>query len=513
MKKKGISFLILSLIVLSFVLVDWENNGFYTSGLSTIGEILQGALRPDTSHFLKALEAAVITVSYAGAGLFLAIIFGFVLSLFAAGLITKNKLVRGLSQRLLAFMRAIHELVWALFFVASIGLSPLAAVFAIAIPYGGMLGKVFTDILVQVDGKKIGAMEQSGSSKFQMIFFAYVPEAYKHLVSYTLYRFECAIRSSSILSFVGLAGLGLKIQLNLNDLKYDTAFMYVYVLVALVALVDLWSNMHRKYMDQDRWSSKVMVLILGLSWYYVGSVDRAFYESIFNAKNAHYSLEFLKDLIGFNHKTIAYLDPKAIFKVFMLTLETLQMSILAISLAGLGMMTSLIFATRQYAPKPLYFIMRGLYLFTRAIPELIWAMIIVFMIKPGIWAGAMALAIHNFGILSKLCAEVVEDLDQKPLEAMRLSGSGFFQLITFGVLPMAASQMIRFIIYRWEVILRSTLIVGFIGAGGLGHYFKIHMSWFHYSHVSLVLMAYLILVGLADRFSKTLDDVYSSPSL
>jgi len=508
-KKRLLTSLIILVILAAFVGLDWETNSFYTSGFDTVKDIGRGALSPDWSHFSKALEAAVITLSYAGAGLVLAMAIGFTLSLFGAGLISQNKWLRGGCMRLLAFMRAIHELIWALFFVASIGLSPLAAVFAIAIPYGGMLGKVYTDIFLQVKEEKVQALRQVGASKAQLILFAYLPEAYNNLVSYTLYRFECAIRSSSILSFVGLAGLGLRIQLNLNDLQYSTAFMYVYVLVALVALVDLWGNLHRRYKTKDKWSGKLMAALLIFSWYYVGHVDGGFYESLFTEKNLKFSMKFIHGLLGVGVDNPAFLDQASIVEVLKLTLDTLQMSLIAITLAGLGMLTSVIFATRQYAPKPIFYIIRGLYLFTRAIPELIWAMIIVFVIKPGILAGAVALAIHNFGILSKLCAEVVEDLDQRPLQAMRLSGAGFLQMIVFGVLPMASSQFIKYTIYRWEIILRTTIIVGFIGAGGLGYYFKTHMSWFHYTHVSLVLIAYFILVRLADWTAHKLDKAYS----
>ena len=93
---------------------------------------------------------------------------------------------------------------------------PFAAIFALAIPYGGILGRIFADMLKDVPGEPIKALKSAGASRLQILVYGYLPLVWADFISYTMYRFECAIRSSAIMSFVGLGGLGFQIQLSLQ---------------------------------------------------------------------------------------------------------------------------------------------------------------------------------------------------------------------------------------------------------------------------------------------------------
>ncbi|HAQ05996.1 MAG TPA: phosphonate ABC transporter permease, partial [Bacillus bacterium] len=147
---------------------------------------------------------------------------------------------------LLGFMRAIHELVWAWLFVASIGLSPFAAIFALAIPYGGILGRIFADMLEDVPQEPIKALHTAGASTIQTLWYGHLPIVAASITSYAMYRFECAVRSSAIMSFVGIGGLGYQIQLSLDDLHYNEVWTFMFFLVLLVIIIDAWSNQLRK---------------------------------------------------------------------------------------------------------------------------------------------------------------------------------------------------------------------------------------------------------------------------
>ena len=150
---------------------------------------------------------------------------------------------------------------------------------------------------------------------------------------------------------------------------------------------------------------------------------------------------------------------------------------------------------------PLYYISRTVFLITRAIPELMWAMILVFVLKPGILPGAVALALHNMGVLGKLCGEVIEDIDERPVQNMALTDGSQMQLMFYSILPEILPKYINYILYRLENIIRATLIVGFVGASGLGLQFKLAMSHFKYSEILLYLIYYLILVYFTDILS------------
>src|SRR5680860_363037 len=234
--------------------IKWGPDLLHPGGGTILLQIIKALFHPNlSSEILKlSLISAWRTLAYAVAGMTLAIAFAFILGILASGVLAKDKpgrlISKGILRGLLGFMRAIHELVWAWLFVASIGLTPFAAIFALVIPYGGTLGRIFADILNDVPEEPISALKSSGASKLQLLLYGYLPFATTDMISYTMYRFECAVRSSTIMSFVGLGGLGYQIQLALQDLNYNDVWTYLFFLVALVVVIDFWSNILRRWL-------------------------------------------------------------------------------------------------------------------------------------------------------------------------------------------------------------------------------------------------------------------------
>lgn len=251
-KKTILSFLLFLAFIWSLFSVDWGPEIVHTGGKATLIQVFTSLFHPDLSS--EIIELATIatwrTLSYAVAGMTLSVIMAIFLGVISSGVLAKSEMSRSLSKiifrGLLGFMRAIHELIWAWLFVAAIGLSPFAAIFALAIPYGGILGRIYADILNDVPKEPIEALKSAGASRFQLLFYGYFPIAKADMISYTMYRFECAVRSSTIMSFVGLGGLGFQIQLALQDLNYSQVWTYLFFLIVLVVLIDLWSNLLRK---------------------------------------------------------------------------------------------------------------------------------------------------------------------------------------------------------------------------------------------------------------------------
>ena len=181
----------------------------------------------------------------------MAVCIGFPLGIIASGVVvaptSRFRIPLIVAVRfLLGGLRAIHELVWAVLFVAAIGLSPLAAILALGLPYGGILGRIYAEFLQDVPAEPVRALRASGASPWQTLLFGYLPMCLPDLVSYTFYRFECAVRAAAILSFVGIRGLGYEIQLSLGDLLFGQVWTLLLFLVAIVALVDLWSGRVRR---------------------------------------------------------------------------------------------------------------------------------------------------------------------------------------------------------------------------------------------------------------------------
>ena len=216
----------------------------------------------------------------------------------------------------------------------------------------------------------------------------------------------------------------------------------------------------------------------------------------------------------------AFLSYESWYNAIFLSFRTLLVSILAIGMAGLVALLTFASGARNLAmggnsplKKPfaslVFYLLRVLYTVTRSVPELIWAMLIVFTMQAGIVAGALALAIHNFGILGRLCSEVVENMDQRSIRSLRSSGASSGQIILYGVFPEVLPQLLTYILYRWEVVIRTTVVVGFIAAEGLGRQFRLSMSWFHYDEVIVLLTCYVVLVLIVDAVSGCLRKMAS----
>lgn len=145
-----------------------------------------------------------------------------------------------------AFARSIHELLWAVLFLAAIGLSNLAAVLAIAIPYSGILAKVFSEMIDEAPQDAADQLQSSGASGWQVFTFGILPRALPDMISYACYRFECALRSSAVLGFFGIPTIGYHLQLSFLEGHYHETWTCLYALGCIVVLADWWSAAMRR---------------------------------------------------------------------------------------------------------------------------------------------------------------------------------------------------------------------------------------------------------------------------
>jgi phosphonate transport system permease protein len=154
--------------------------------------------------------------------------------------------VRQAVRWLLMVLRSVPELIWALIFVRVVGLGPTSGVLAIALTYAGMLGKVYADILESSDAQPTQNLLRNGSGRLQAFFYGLLPHSATELTSYTVYRWECAIRSSAVLGFVGAGGLGQQMDASMKMFNGSEVATLLLVFMALVWLADLASSLLRK---------------------------------------------------------------------------------------------------------------------------------------------------------------------------------------------------------------------------------------------------------------------------
>jgi len=151
-----------------------------------------------------------------------------------------------------------------------------------------------------------------------------------------------------------------------------------------------------------------------------------------------------------------------------------------------------------------YLSAKGLLNFLRTVPEMLWALIFVFIVGLGPFAGVLALGVHTGGVLGKLFGEVLEDVDPQPIESLQATGANKLQILFYGIVPQVLPQFISYTLYRWEVNIRAAAVLGFVGAGGLGQRIHIAISLFLENQLLTYLIFIYALVTIADYLSAYL---------
>jgi phosphonate transport system permease protein len=525
----------------------FERELINAGGWALVWRFLVAATHPDLSPELLqlTLESTLKTLAFAICGTSLCVLLGGVGGVLCSEVWWQS--VVGVRSRvpwlvargILAVPRGIHELIWGLFFVNIFGLDPVVAVLAIAIPFGAITAKVFSEILDETPHQPLRALLNSGAPPLNAFAYSLIPQAFLNLLSYSFYRFECSIRSAAVLGIIGAGGLGYQILLSLQSLRYEEVWTFLIALFILNGVTDFWSALLRHRLGapsrldlnvlnlQKRrkiiYSSDPIVkgsffagivLVLFSFWYV-----QADFSKLWTPRTAQLLASIIQDSWP--------PDSSQLPQLVTLSVQTLAMSILAMAGAGIGgivfsfpaahnflnpggiFVPSQSIESREQSHRckflgwgtVLLIFTRFLLLIARAVPEPIWALLFLFVLFPGILPGAIALGLHNFGILGRLMAEVTENLDERPLRSLKALGASRPQVFLYGVLPLTFPRFIAYILYRWEVCIRATLIVGLVGAGGLGRLLTEQLSSFDYKGILTALIIFLGLTFLVDLMS------------
>lgn len=209
-----------------------------------------GFLRPDLSpaFLLDAARAALQTVQIAVVGLVLAVVLGGPLAILLAGVVGAHPVLRIGARTVSAVLRGVPDLVWALLLVAAIGPGPAAGSIAIGLHGIGMLAKLSAEQLEAVNPAPVEAVRLSGAGRPATAAVAVLPQARAGLASVVLYQFECNIRTSTVLGFVGAGGLGQEMAISLRLFRYAELSTYVLTVLGLMLVIDALSRRARRHL-------------------------------------------------------------------------------------------------------------------------------------------------------------------------------------------------------------------------------------------------------------------------
>jgi phosphonate transport system permease protein len=494
------------------------------AGWPQVRAFLEAALRPeaDPAFLLLVAQAALVTAAYAVLGCAVALVVGVVLG----GLLSRSVWrgerrtgARGFAaaRATAALPRGLHEAVWALLLVNVLGLDPLVAILAIGLPYGAVTAKVFGDLLDETPPQAYRALLAAGAGRPRALAYGLLPLASADLLSYAFYRLECAVRSAVVLGIVGAGGLGFELSLSFSALRYGEMWTVLYALVLLCAATDLAGSALRRRLSAPRARSRrdargrlrpardrvlpataaACLGLAGWAWAYLDVRPATLWSGRAQEQGRLVAVAAWPP----RH------DPELLRELAGLTVQTFQMSLLASVLSTAAGMALSVVAARPSAARPgpvrlgAHLLARAVLLLCRAVPPPVWALLVLFVLYPGLLPGALALAAYNTGVLGRLMAEGQDALPPAPTRALTAQGAPRLAAWLYGVLPRALPKDLAYGLYRWEVAARETVLVGLVGAGGLGQLLARQTAGFDWPGVVSTLLALVLLTLVVDLLS------------
>lgn len=471
---KQISFSFLLLAVLAWLFADIEV--INTDPWFELSRIGLGLITPDFFATEQLFNSVINTLAFAVVGTIIGNLSGFVLAL-----VFQFKVIKWFC----AIIRSIHEIFWALLFLQIFGLSTLTGVLAIAIPFAGIFAKVYAEILEESDKSPLYSIHPKAGFISQFCF-GRLPVVWQHFCHYSLYRLECSIRTSAILGFVGLPTLGFHLETAFSQGLYSQAAALLYVFFILIATLRFWAKL------------KAMPLLL------LGAIIYLPSNNVIQFVNVHRF--FTEDIIpaplrsnGFDLPELwnwcwQILSQQAFTGIF----NTLILSLIALVATGIVSLLFFPWLSSLFVKRTRRSCWHLLLIVFRTIPELLLAFIVSLFVGPSMLPAIIALSLHNGSIIAYLVGHHAESLK------LRIDHVRGINLYFFEVVPRIYGQLLAFLFYRWEVIVRETAILGLLGIPTLGFFIDSAFEDLRFDRALFLIMITSLINLMIDALSRKL---------
>jgi phosphonate transport system permease protein len=445
-------------------------------------QLLLSFFPPELSpHYLLALAGPVLeTVALAFGAMFAAFLVSLPLGVIAA---LNVRGTRGLLAALGA-LRAVPDLTLAILCVVLFGVGPGAGLVALAIYYTAGVSKMFADLLRTAPQAPLRALRGAGASRLQTALFGLLPLKRADLLSYGAYEFECALRASVVVGAVGGGGLGGELQGSLAAMDFQRVATQILLLAVLAAIFDALAGRLRRH-------PRGLLAIAP-----VGLVALVVY---------------LPPLMSLHHAADTFaqmwppqIPPEGWAALPRRILETLWM---AGAGAGGAVAAALVFGpagARNLSPAWLAWPVRRLMELLRAVPEVVWGLILIATAGVGPAAGAWALGLHSAGCLARLFADSLENAPAAPQAAIASTGASRFGVFAYATAPLTFGPLAAHSLFRFEWNLRMATVLGVIGAGGVGQALYEAQQLMFYRQMLGYILVTVVLLLVFDRASEAL---------
>lgn len=471
------------------------------SDLDKVWALLERMLPPRLDDPDRIGGLAVETLLMAVLGTVLAAIASIPLAFLAARNTTPHPAVQAVARGVITFCRAMPDLLFAVLFVRALGIGVLPGILALALHSIGMLGKLFADAIEQTDPGPREAVRSTGAGYLREMVNAVVPQVVPSWIGTFVYRIDINLRMSVVLGFVGAGGIGFALQDALRGLIYPRALGIVCVILVIIAAMELITIGVRRALLSPSVSDPRRDRIARFT--FSGAVIAATVAALVVLQINPVSL---LTWVGPSIDTFARMIPPDFGglgpELASAALQTVAIGVLS---TALGVVLSIpvgILAARNVTPNALvYWLARSWILVVRAVPELILAVVFVAALGLGPIAGTCALAIGSVGFLAKLVADAVEEIDPGPMEAVAAVGGGWWKTLFAAVVPQAMPALVGSSLYLLDVNVRTSTILGIVGAGGIGYLLFESIRTLSFDTAGAIVIVIFVIVFAIERMS------------
>ena len=445
-------------------------------------KILSGFMKPDFSAVEGLGYATLLTLAFAFFGLAVGVVGGSILALLSG-----YRIVRWCA----AVLRSVHELIWALLLMAVLGPTVATGIAAIALAYAGIFAKVYAEILDEAD-PRAAAVLAPRTDLVSRFVYGRVAVAYPALETYTRYRLECALRSSAVLGFVGLPTLGFQLDSFFKQGAYGAVAAILIIYFGLIAAMPLWLR-------------RPMVPVYLLT----AAIILGLHPGPPIAGSSLWAL-ITHDIVPAPLRGGSILDPATWAKTasWLGALMTGQIGpgmvatlvIGQITLAVTGILALLIFpfAVRRFTGAAGATAGHAALVAGRSTPEYMLAYLFLQMFGPSMLPAILALSLHNGAIIAHLTGRQASELAL----TLRPDAPRGLDLYFFEMLPRLYGPFLALCLYRWEIILRESAILGILGVKTLGFHIDSAISELRLDRATVLIFAMAVLTIAVDAFSR-----------
>ena len=384
-------------------------------------------------------------------------------------------------------LRSVHELFWALVLMQVFGIAPLTGVLAIALPYAGIFAKVFAE---QIEDGPKGPPRAAPPRSDALSLFLWVrfPLVRADMQSYVLYRMECALRSSAVLGFIGLPTLGFQLDTFFKQGQYAEASAILLIYIALIATLRHWL----------RWRAALVWLGGALIWLAAlkhppmgsGALWRFLSQDLVPAPlRKGEGLARLADWLGslLRHEALPGLWSTLVLGQIALALTGL------LAIIGFGAIVPRVVGWGRYPGHLLLVTLRSM-------PEYILGYLFLQLFGPSMLPAILALGLHNGAIIAHLLGREAQSLSS----LHRRDAPGGVNLLLYELVPRLFARFVALCLYRWEIILRETAVLGILGVATLGFYIDSAMAELRLDRMAVLLIVTGLMTAGVDALSRHL---------